>query len=175
MGKPFKGVWGSFEFIDEAAAVIRAARAEGKEFSVLSPFYHHELHAAMGEPQSRLPFVSLCMGALGIFFGYAVPSWMSLDWVLPVSGKPIVSIPPFTIFGFELMVLLGGLGSATGIALFSIYTLWRHRLPKSKAFRAYRRFSRDRFGVAVRCEPGDADKVERLMREHSAEEVVREF
>jgi len=175
MGEPFKGVWGSFEFIDEAAAVVRAVRAEGKEFSVLSPFYHHELHAAMGEPQSRLPFLSLCFGAMGIFFGYAMPSWMSLDWVLPVSSKPIVSIPPYTIFGFELMVLLGGMSSAVGIGLFSVFTLLRHRLPKSKAFRGYGRFSRDRFGVAVRCESGEAEKVERLMREHSAEEVVREF
>ena len=175
MGKPFKGVWGSFEFIDEAAAVVRAVRAEGKEYSVLSPFYHHELHAAMGEPQSRLPFLSLCFGGFGIFFGYAMTSWMSLDWVLPVSSKPIVSIPPFTIFAFELMVLLGGTSSAVGIALFSLYSLFKHRLPRSKAFKAYRRFSRDRFGVAVRCESDEADKVERLMRAHSAEEVVREF
>jgi len=175
MGQPFKGVWGSFEYIDEAAAVIRAVRAEGKEFSVLAPFYHHELHAAMGHPQSRLPFLSLTFGALGIFFGYAMTSWMSLDWVLPVSSKPIVSIPPFTIFAFELMVLLGGTSSAAGIALFSIFSQFRQRLPRSKAFKAYNRFSRDRFGVAVACEAAEADKVEKLMRQHSAEEVVREL
>jgi uncharacterized membrane protein YcjF (UPF0283 family) len=167
-------VWGSFEHIDEACAVIRAARAEGRPYSVLAPFYHHEIHAAMGHPQSRLPFWSLCLGAIGIFFGYAVPSWMSLDWVLPVSSKPTVSIPPFTIYGFELMVLLAGVGSAVGIALFGFVSAQRRRLPRSKAFRDYRRFSRDRFGVAVMCEGAEADKVERLMREHSAEEVVRE-
>jgi molybdopterin-containing oxidoreductase family membrane subunit len=175
MARPFHGVWGSFEHIDEATAVIRALRGEGRDYSVLSPFYHHELHHAMGEPQSRVPFVTLVFGAMGVFFGYALPSWTALDWVLPVSSKPIVSIPPFTIIAFELMVLLGGLSTALGIAVFSIFSMRRARLPRSKAFKNYGRFSRDRFGVVVRCALGEAERVERLMREHSAEEVVREF
>ena len=175
MARTFNGVWGTFEHIDEAAAVIRALRGEGRDYSVFSPFYHHELHQAMGEPASRVPFVTLAFGALGIFFGYALPSWTALDWVLPVSSKPIVSIPPFTIFAFELMVLLGGVSTAVGIGVFTLFSLSRAKLPRSKAFKGYNRFSRDRFGVVVPCGQAEADQVERLMREHSAEEVVREF
>ena len=40
MGKSFKGVWGSFEFIDDATGLIRALREQGKDYSVLSPFPH---------------------------------------------------------------------------------------------------------------------------------------
>jgi hypothetical protein len=53
--------------------------------------------------------------------------------------------------------------------------LFRQRLPSSPAFKSYNRFSNDRFGVVVSCEEGDAAALEQLMREHSAEEVVREF
>jgi len=175
MAKPFTGVWGTFEHIDEACAVIGALRGEGREYSVMSPFYHHELHHAMGNPASRVPFITLCFGAMGIFFGYALPSWTALDWVLPVSSKPIVSLPPFTIFGFELMVLLGGISTAVGIGVLSVISLSRKCLPRSTRFKGYTRFSRDRFGVIVRCEQGAAGQIEQLMRQHSAEEVVREF
>jgi hypothetical protein len=173
--KPFKGVWGSFEFIDETSAVIEALRKEGKDYSVLSPCPRHELHHAMGEPQSPIPFITLVFGGIGIFFGYALPSWTSLDWVLPVGGKPIVGIPPFTIFGFELMVLLGGVFTAIGIFLLGFFDLFRKRLPSSKEFKGYTRFTDDRFGVIVRCEESDAAKVEKLMRDYNVEEVVREF
>ena len=175
MSNTFKGVWGSFEFIDETATVIETLQKEGKEYSVLSPCPRHELHQAMGEPQSKIPFVTLILGGVGIFFGYALPSWTALDWVLPVSGKPTVSIPAYTIFGFELMVLLGGVFTAVGIVLLGHLALFRKRLPGSKRFKAYTRFSNDRFGVVVRCDESEADQVEKLMKAHSVEEVVREF
>jgi hypothetical protein len=53
--------------------------------------------------------------------------------------------------------------------------LARKRLPGSPKFKGEGRFSSDRFGVVVRCEEGEASPVEQLMRQHSAEEVVREF
>jgi len=175
MKRAFKGVWGSFEYLDEACAVIEALRREGKDLSVMSPFPHHELHHAMGEPQSRIPFVTLIFGGLGIFFGYALTSWTALDWVLPVSGKPTVSIPPYTIFAFELMVLLGGVFTAIGIFVMGAMDLARKRLPRSERFLSYGRFSNDRFGVVVRCEQAEAEAVEKLMREHHVDEVVREY
>lgn len=175
MSTSFKGVWGTFAFMDETTAVIRSLQEEGKDYSVMSPFFHHELHAAMGEPESRVPFVTLVMGGIGIFFGYALPSWTSLEWVLPVGAKPIVSLPAYTIFGFELMILLGGIFTALGIFLMGAIDLQRKKLPSSPAFKDYGRFSNDRFGVVVRCEESEAGRVEKLMRDHSAEEIVREY
>ena len=175
MRRPFNGIWGSFAYVDEAAAVVEALRHQGKDYSVLSPCPRHELYDAMGHPQSRLPWITLIFAALGIFFGYAFPSWTALDWVLPVSQKPIVSFPAFTIIGFELMVLLGGLATAASIFIFGQYDLLRYVMPRSEAFKNYNRFSNDRFGVVVRCAESDAAAVEKLMRDHSAEEVVREF
>lgn len=175
MAKPFKGVWGSFAYLDETATVVEKLREENKNYSVISPCPRHELYDAMGRPQSRLPWITLFFAGLGLFFGYALPTWTALDWVLPVSQKPIVGLPAFTIFGFELMVLLGGISTAVAIFLMGGYDLIRNRMPTSDQFKQYNRFSNDRFGVVVRCEEADAGPVEQLMRDHSAEEVVREF
>ena len=160
IGKSFQGVWGSFEMIDEASTVIESLHKDGKDYSVLAPCPRHELTHAMGEPQSIIPFVTLIFGGLGLFFGFALTSWMSMDWVLPVSAKPIVSLPAFTIFGFELMVLLGGVFTAVGIILLGFFDLYRKRMPASKKFKSYGRFSNDRFGVVVRCKESDAERVE---------------
>lgn len=175
MANTFTGIWGTFPYLDETATVVEKLREEGKDYSVLSPCPRHELFDAMGHPQSRLPWITLIFGALGIFFGYALPTWTAMDWVLPVSQKPIVGIPAFTIFGFELMVLLGGMSTAVSIFLLGHIHLFRSRMPKSPKFKSYDRFSNDRFGIVVRCDSDQADAVEKLMRDHSAEEVVREF
>jgi hypothetical protein len=94
--------------------------------------------------------------------------------VLPVSGKPVVGLPAFTIIGFELMVLLSGIGTALSIVALGFIDLQRKRLPGSERFKNYNRFSVDRFGVVVRCGAGDADAMEAVLRKHQAEEVVRE-
>ena len=175
MSSKFNGVWGAFPYLDEACTVVESLHHQGKDYSVLSPCPRHEFHHAMGKPQSRIPWITLVFGALGIFFGYALPSWTSMDWVLPTSQKPMISIPAFTIIGFEMMVLLGGVSTALSIFVLGFMDLRKKRLPTSDRFKNYKRFSVDYFGVVVRCAPGEADAVEKMMREHSAEEVVREF
>jgi len=175
MFRRFVGVWGSFENLDEAASVIEALRKDGKEISVLSPCSRHELTHALGEPRSLIPFVTLFFGGVGVFFGYALPSWTALDWVLAVSSKPMISIPPYTIFGFELMVLLGGIFTAIGMLVLGYFDLMRKRLPGSQKFKTYGRFSDDRFGVVVRCAQGEAAAVEKVMKAYNVEECVSEF
>ena len=175
MAKAFKGIWGTFEYIDDTSSLIEALREDGSDYSVLAPCPRHELSHAMGDPSSPIPFVTLGFGGLGIFFGFGLTSWMSMDWVLPVSAKPIVSLPAFTIFGFELMVLLGGVFTAIGILALGFIDLNRKRMPGSSKFKGYGRFSNDRFGVVVRCEESQAGTVEKLMKDHNVEEVVREF
>jgi len=175
LGRKFKGVWATFEHLDEAASTIETLRKQGQDLSVLAPCPRHELTAALGDPQSKIPWITLFCGAAGLFVGYAFPSWTALDWVLPVSAKPIVGLPAFTIIGFEMMVLLGGLGTAASIFGLGFVELIRKPLPRSQRFKSYKRFSVDRFGVVVRCPADRAAAVEKLMKSHSAEEVVREY
>ena len=96
----FTGVWGTFEYLDETTETIEIVRNEGVQPTVISPCPRHEIDHALGNPSTILPWIALCFGALGCFIGYSLPAWTASDWVLPVSGTPILAIPPFTIIGF---------------------------------------------------------------------------
>ena len=54
LGKPFKGIWGVFTHLDEAASVVAKLREQGKDYSVLAPCPRHELNHAMGDPSSPI-------------------------------------------------------------------------------------------------------------------------
>jgi molybdopterin-containing oxidoreductase family membrane subunit len=101
--------------------------------------------------------------------GYSFPAWTASDWVLPVSGKPIVAIPPFTIIGFELTILFTTIFTLLGLFLLGFIDSLRFPIPKGA--KKYRRFQRDRFGVVVRCDETKLEKFESIMKKNGAEEV----
>ena len=90
--------------------------------------------------------------------------WMSLDWPLLVGGKPIATVPPYVVFMFELMVLIGALSTVAGLVLLS--------LTKRTTGLAYDpSFSRrpDRHLRAGRG--GTGSEIERIVRDAGAVEV----
>ena len=114
MGK-FTGVWAIFEYLDETTETIEQIRKQGVQPTVITPCPKHEIDHALGEPTSLVPWIALVFGTLGCFIGYSLPAWTASDWVLPVSGKPIVAIPPFTIIGFELTILFTTIFTLLGL------------------------------------------------------------
>ncbi len=165
----FSGVWATFENLDETCHAVEEIREKGNTPTVLSPCPRHEIDHALGEPQSRLPFISMVFGALGCLTGYSFTAWTASDWVLPVSGKPVVAIPPFTIIGFELTILFTALSTLAGMVVLGLIDTMRFPIPK--AAKKYNRFQRDRFGVVVRCDPSQAKTFEAVLKKHGAEEV----
>jgi len=79
---------------------------------------HHLEDVLKTKPSSVRKFV-LIGGLLGAFTGYAFTAYTSLDWPLIIAGKPMVSIPPYTIIAFELMVLFGALSGFIGLLVTS--------------------------------------------------------
>jgi len=79
---------------------------------------HHAEEILKIKPSGVRKFV-LAGGLLGAFTGYAFTSFTSVDWPLIIAGKPLVSIPPYTIIAFELMVLFGALGGFLGLLVTS--------------------------------------------------------
>ena len=143
-------------------------RLKGRGFSDLetySPAPFAEIDDAMIEKPSAVRLYTLIGGLVGVVTGYALTIWMANDWQIVVGGKPFTSIPPYTIIGFELTILFGGLMTALG--LFVTGKLGRKRDPEY-----HPRFSGDEFGVAVRCQDRDVSEVECLMRENHAAEVT---
>ena len=68
--------------------------------------------------------------------------WMSYDWPLIVGGKPIASIPPYVVIGFELTILMGALSTVAAVALFSVL-MGKRGAPYDP------RFSDDSIGIFV--------------------------
>ncbi len=165
----FSGVWATFEYLDEMSHAVEKIREKGKKPTVLSPCPRHEIDHALGDPQTRLPFISLLAGMLGCLTGYSFTAWTASDWVLPVSGKPIVAIPPFTVIGFELTILFTALFTLAGMVLLGVIDTLRHPLPAGA--KKYTRFQRDRFGVVVDCDPSQIKDFEEIFKSHGAEEV----
>jgi len=103
-----------------------------------------------------------------VTFGYWIPVWISDYWPLVVGGKPVASWVPYTILGFEVMVLIGGL--ATVFAMFAL-----SRVPRLTMTVGYDpRFSGGHFGVWVVTDPNRADSAMDILKKNGAEEVRRE-
>jgi molybdopterin-containing oxidoreductase family membrane subunit len=83
-----------------------------------------------------------------------------------IGGKPFTSVVPYTIIGFELMVLLGGLFTVLGLFAMA-------RLPRLKFGKGYSaRFSGEEIGLVVECPERDVVEVEALLRDSEAKEVT---
>jgi hypothetical protein len=165
---PVTGVLGSFEHIDGASDAIRELKGSGfSDLTVYSAMHNHELEEAVGDPVSPVRLFTLTGGVLGCSAGFALALWMSRDWPLLTGGKPIATITPFVVIGFELTILTASLLSVIGIIVLS--------MRKSLKGRPYHpRYSDDHIGVFVPCSADRADTVDAVLRRHGAVEVSRE-
>jgi molybdopterin-containing oxidoreductase family membrane subunit len=157
---------GVYEGPDEVVAVARKLRARGYiDLETYSPAPFAEVDDAVIEKPSRVRLYTLVGGLTGVVTGYAMTIWMANDWPLMVGGKPFSSIPPYTIIGFELTILFGGLLTALGLLAVG-------GLPSLRLDALYgARFSAEEFGVAVRCRDRDVAEIDALLRAHGAREV----
>jgi hypothetical protein len=162
------GVLAAFAHIDAAVDAIRALRAMGlRKLVVYSPAPNHELEEALAHRVSPVRLFTLIGGLTGCAAGFGMTIWMSYDWPVLVGGKPIASIPPYVVIGFELTILLGALSTVAAVALFSILMARRGA--------AYDpRFSDDQIGIFVPAQADQIGPVENLLRSAGAVEVRRE-
>ena len=164
-----QGVVGAFHEIDTTVAAIEDLKKKRiGEVTVYSPTIRHELEHAIDAPQSVVRRFTLIGGLLGVSFGYWVAIWSSTYWPLVVGGKAIASWIPYTIIGFEVMVLVGALSTVAGMFINS-------RIPRLSTTSGYdARFSGGYFGIFIACDAHKAGQAEELLRQHGAVEVRRE-
>ena len=164
-----QGVLGAFRELDSAVHAIEDLRKERYgDVTVFTPTPRHEFEHAMEHGPSKVRVFTLIFGLAGVTFGYWIPIWMSDYWPIVVGGKPIASWVPYTILGFEVMVLVGGL--ATVFAMFGLAHI--PRLTMTVGYDP--RFSSGHFGVWVVTDADRVDEAMTLLRKHGAEEVRRE-
>jgi hypothetical protein len=163
------GVLGAFHEIDAAVHAIEDLKKQRTgDITIFTPTPRHEFEHAMHHPPSKVRIFTLVFGLTGVTFGYWIPVWISDYWPLVVGGKAIATWVPFTILGFEVMVLIGGL--ATVFAMFGLSHI--PRLTMTVGYDA--RFSGGHYGVFVATEPDEVSLVEGILKKHGAEEVRRE-
>ena len=164
-----QGVIGAFTELDSTVHAIEDLRKQSfSDITVYTPTPRHELEEAMQPPKSPVRRFTLVGGLLGVTFGYWIPIWISDYWPIVVGGKPVASWVPYTILGFEVMVLIGGL--ATVFAMFAL-----SRVPRLTMTVGYDpRFSGGHFGVWVVTDPNRADSAMDILKKNGAEEVRRE-
>jgi hypothetical protein len=162
------GILASFVHIDAAVDAIRGLHAMGlRNLVVYSPAPNHELEEALSHRVSPVRLFTLIGGLTGCAAGFAMTIWMSYDWPVVVGGKPIASIPPYVVIGFELTILLGALSTVAAVALFSV-------LMGKRGIAYDPRFSDDQIGIFVPASAEQVGPVENLLRTAGAVEVRHE-
>ena len=173
--KKFTGCWATFEFLDDLCGAILKLREQGfTKITTHSPCPRHEIDHSLGDPQSRVPFFTLVCALVGAMTAYTMTNWMTVDWVLPVSSKPLTTIIPYTVIAFELAVLFGAYGTMLGMLFLIAKQNMGLSLPQSLAYKNYNRFMVDRFGLVVSCDAEQVSSVLQVLQEYHAEEKYSE-
>lgn len=162
-------VIGVFASEEECVAGIENLRRAGyAQPRVFAPIPSERILEALELPKSPVRSCVLAGGITGALSGFALTIGTSLTWPHVAGGKPIISLTPYIIIAFELMILFGALSGIAGFLIFG-------RLPRLESIRGYSpRFTDDRFGVLVTCAPEQGVRVEMALRDAGAQEVERE-
>lgn len=165
-------VIGHFKHVDSTQSAIRKLR-ELKEENVelFTPFPNHDLEDEMyfGKKRSPVRRVTLLGGLTGLFGAFLMTCWMSIDYPVRVSAKPLVSIPAFIVIGFECTILLGSIANLIAMFHFS-------RIPnlfKSPGHRP--QFTDGTFGLTVRVPKEKTDEFKKMFEQSGAEEVEVQY
>jgi len=157
-----------FGHLDATVDAIGQLRRGGHtDFTVYSPIPRHEIEDALEQPVSPVRMFTLIGGITGCAVGAWLTLYMSYDWPLVVGGKPIGSIPPYVVIGFELTILLGALSTVAAVALFSV-------LLGKRGIAYDPKFSDDQIGVFVPSGADQLGSLEQLLRSAGAVEVRHE-
>lgn len=159
-------VVGVFSYVDTTEKALDLLHEKGiRDYQMYMPTYIEELVEKAEPSPSPVRFVTLAGGILGLTAAIAMTGWMSLDYPLRTSMKPVLSWPAYTIVMFEMTVLIGGLFNLA--ALFGFSRLLRMKL--DPGFDP--RFTDDKFGLVIPAEGARANEVKALLEAAGAEEV----
>jgi len=161
-----QGVLGAFRELDSTIEAIEDLKKERfGDITLFTPTPRHEFDHAMAHPPSKVRIFTLIFGLAGVTFGYWIPVWISDYWPLVVGGKAIATWVPYTVFGFEVMVLIGALATVAG--LFA-----NARIPRITTTVGYdTRFSHGDYGIWIEPAPDKMQEAEQVLRDAGAVEV----
>ena len=136
-------------------------------FDVFSPFPIHGMDEAMGLSPTKLPWLTLTGGAIGLLTGFGLQTWVATSaYKMVISGKPLFSYQAFVPITFELMVLF-----AAFFTVFGMFALNKLPQPYHPLFKSinFSKVTTDGFFLAV--ETNDESNVSDFLKEIGGENV----
>ena len=153
-------------FQDETRAVSTIEAMAGSPWRLIdvhSPVPSEHVQKALKAKKSKVGYFTLAGGITGFLTGMGLAIYTSLQWSLIVSGKPVVSLIPFFIVGFEFTILFAVFGNILGI-------LVQTNLPEFQSLKTHDpRCSGDHFGILASCPEGRQDALAAFFEERGGE------
>ncbi len=146
-------------------ACVRVREAGYRRFDAHTPFPVHGLDAAMGIRPTRLPWLVLGAGLTGCVGGIVMQWWMNaVDYALPISGKPMWSLPANIPVAFEMTILFAAMTTFFGMLVANALPELHHPLFGHDRFR---RATNDGFFVSIEASDPrfDPERTEAFLRE----------
>jgi hypothetical protein len=174
------GVFGLFNSPEKLKAAAKAAHAKGySNFDCFSPFPIHGLEHDMGLNRSKLPYITLVFGLIGLATGFSMQyiiheqiiGFKALtvlnSYPLNIGGKPSFSWPAMVPVMFELTILFGGISTVVGF-------LGLSGLPKASRRPLHLDLTNDRFALWVPTDSANYSEagVKQLLTELGASEIT---
>ena len=165
-------VVGHFKFIDDTRSAVAAMRDRGNDrFELFSPFPNHDLEDEVykGKKRSPVRYFTLSGAVAGCLLAFLMTIWMSVDYPLRTSAKPLISIPAFVVIAFECTILIGALANLLSMFHFS-------RIPdlfRSPGFKP--EFTKGTFGLTVRVAKDQTDELKAEFEKFGAHKVEVEY
>ena len=140
-----------YDRVDDCLAAAAKLRDGGYTcFDTHTPFPIHGMDRAMGLSDSRLGWIVLVMGLMGLSTAVGLMAYCNwYDYAYVVGGKPPLSWPSMVPVAFELTVLFSSFGAVFG--MLGLNKLPRHHHPVFYSDR-FRAATDDKFFVSVECD-----------------------
>ena len=167
MSEHKQGVLAIYEYLDHVCNAIKDIRSkpEYADYEVYSPTSYHEIEHACGFGFSPVRWFTLVCGLIGTMSGFGLCILLDLDWPMIVGGKTpaFYSLPAYVVIGFELTILLGGIGTIAGMLIFC-------KIPNPKDTVLDVRLTDNKFGIFIPGASADGDEA-KLLKSFGAEEI----
>lgn len=172
MEKKLYGLLAEFDTATEMVDAANAIREAGyTKTDAFSPFPLHEIDQALGIRRSRLPFIVLGGGIIGLLSGLALQTFVHvIDYPLNVGGRPYFSLPSFVPPMFELTILLAAFAAVFGMLFLNGLPKPYHPLFNVPRFALA---TREKFFLVIEADDPifDYEKTKRFMEDLNPQEV----
>lgn len=156
------------ELIDAAKAINKNGF---KNYDTFSPFPIHGMDKAMSLKKSKLGWIVISHGILGLTGAFFMIYYMSvIDYPLNISGKTLMNIPAWVPIIFELTVLLSSFGAVFGMFFLNGLPKFNHPLFNSENFK---KATDDGFFVCIESDDPqfESQKVQTLLQKIGATNI----